>query len=46
MKPEFIKYHLNKVLEENKPLSLLQKKAIEEAIKKLDNGSRKDSTNS
>ena len=44
MKPEFIKYHLNKALEENKSLSFLQKKAIEEAIKKLDKGLYKDST--
>ena len=46
MKLEFVKYHLNKALEENKPLSFLQKKAVEEAIKKLDKRLYKDSINS
>ena len=34
MKNEFIKYHLKKALEESKPLSFLQKRALEEVIKK------------
>lgn len=36
MKNEFIKYHLQKVLKENKPLSFLQKRALEEMVKKVD----------
>lgn len=35
MKNEFIKYHLQKALKENKPLSFLQKRALEEAKKKI-----------
>ena len=44
MKNVFIKYHLRKALEENKPLTFLQKIAVEEAAKKVEKDLRKDKT--